>query len=857
MDIEVIEQSSIWTNAFADVSEAHRTRIKSALVSTRKNTALLVSGIAGDMKGYTVHDISHLDALWEIGSDLAGDSFNLNPAEVFVFGLSVFLHDSGMTLFAYPQGLSQLFSTSEWRIEAEAMGVENLDPSQIPAGIRDALVTNVLRNLHASQAASLATQSWQLEGKQYHLIEDVELRDHYGHIAGTIAHSHHWDSSTLRARLPARLGSVGSFPATWTVDAVKIAVLLRCADAAHIDHRRAPKFLRAMTRPVGVSADHWNFQSKIAKPFVKDGKLVYSSIQAFDESSVDAWYLSYDMARMVDRELGDAHDILASSGTELAVRGVAGVRSVSAFAELVTANGWVPVGVDLQVSDVPHLAKTLGGSALYSSPVAPLRELLQNAADAVDARSLVDESYSSSTRKIAIRIQREGVGWRLEVDDNGLGMSAMVLTRALLDFGKSFWRSQLAREEYPSMRSGFSSARGKFGIGFFSTFMWSDEVKVASRRFSDGANEAHVLEFRGGISHRPVLRKARPGELPLGISTRVSLKVSDDVVKMLTTPSTRSDVYDIFRPGRVVRDIPNGRTGAEYIVAALSIPVHLEMEGESKLLNQPDWESKGASDFVTYFAKYIGELQNIERVAALLTEVVSDDFVHGKALVAPPFGEKAMRGGLLIHDRGITIATFTHPHIFGVLSGKPATAARDRPTFDDPSTNIAWLEQQKKLLMENSIGDSEIVASQDILVKCGTFSEQHVMFLLDRRIASLDKAKELVSQLGEVSIWLSGSSRHEENFTWKAAQSLDTLLGLDVQPSLLHVLCEISIPEGLDVKRAVLGSGSSPFERILASLGAVLGPNPEVEIELVEVESYSRRTDKVVTIKRGAAPPAD
>ena len=237
--------------------------------------------------------------------------------------------------------------------------------------------------------------------------------------------------------------------------------------------------------------------------------------------------------------------------------------------------------------------------------------------------------------------------------------------------------------------------------------MWSNVVKVASRRYSDGAADAHVLEFVGGISHRPVLRKARSGELPIGLSTRVSLEVSEEVAHLISSPSEGNELSDMFRMSRPIRRIPRGISGAEHIVAALAIPVYLDVEGQSRLINMPNWEKATDFEFVSYFSKHMGDLSNLDRVAELLTEVVSDGKVRGKALLAPPFADEAMKGGLLIHDKGITISTIGHPLVFGVLDGRPATAARDTPSFDEPVENEAWLQAQKSLLLAKSKGDSE------------------------------------------------------------------------------------------------------------------------------------------------------
>src|SRR5690348_5678369 len=68
----------------------------------RENVGHLVSRIASDIPGLTVHDLTHLDALWDTASLVAEGAITLSPPEGFVLGASILLHDSAMTVAAYP-----------------------------------------------------------------------------------------------------------------------------------------------------------------------------------------------------------------------------------------------------------------------------------------------------------------------------------------------------------------------------------------------------------------------------------------------------------------------------------------------------------------------------------------------------------------------------------------------------------------------------------------------------------------------------------------------------------------------------------------------------------------------------------
>ncbi|MCA9423174.1 MAG: ATP-binding protein, partial [Nitrospira sp.] len=202
---------------------------------------------------------------------------------------------------------------------------------------------------------------------------------------------------------------------------------------------------------------------------------------------------------------------------------VKGIGSPEALAKTVQTRGWRPVDARIKVSDVPRIVESLGGSKLYGDdPFVPIIELIQNSADAIQARRKF-QKRSENWGEIFISIRELNDGNWLIVEDNGIGMSESFLTGPLLDFGNSFWRSSLVMEEFPGLVSSGMNAIGRFGIGFFSVFMLGDIVRVTSRRCDRGEETASVLEIRGGPAGRPILWKAKPGEAPLDGGTRVEV----------------------------------------------------------------------------------------------------------------------------------------------------------------------------------------------------------------------------------------------------------------------------------------------------------------------------------------------
>lgn len=302
-----------------------------------------------------------------------------------------------MSLAAYPGGLAEVMKTVAWKdavarlaLASEENAGTKFDVENPPHPVMDRVLPDVLRRLHADRAEELAEQAWRTpDESQVYLVEDSELRLFYGPTIGRIAHSHWWSVQKLEHEFSDDLGALAHRSRN-LIDQVKLACLLRVADALHLDSRRAPRFLRAITNPSGVSALHWSFQERLARPHIELDAVVFTTGQPFGGDDAEAWWLAYDTLNAVDRELRDVDLLLQARGREvLKARRVKGAGSPEILARTVQTRGWRPVDARLQVSDVPRIVENLGGPKLYGNdPTVALRELIQNAADAVQARAI-------------------------------------------------------------------------------------------------------------------------------------------------------------------------------------------------------------------------------------------------------------------------------------------------------------------------------------------------------------------------------------------------------------------------------------------------------------------------------------
>ncbi|MEV3967383.1 HSP90 family protein [Streptomyces sp. NPDC050698] len=141
---------------------------------------------------------------------------------------------------------------------------------------------------------------------------------------------------------------------------------------------------------------------------------------------------------------------------------------------------------------------------LYSSPRVYLRELMQNAVDALTARHTLEPA--APTGAFGVRLYADGSVVRVE--DDGVGLTEADVHSFLATIGRSSKRADRIAEQ----RGDFI---GQFGIGLLSCFLVADEIHVLSR--SARTPDAPAVEWRGrgdgsySVRTLPATARPRPG----------------------------------------------------------------------------------------------------------------------------------------------------------------------------------------------------------------------------------------------------------------------------------------------------------------------------------------------------------
>lgn len=590
------ERTRLWSNALSAggdaLDRAAKERLRTAYRQFWSNAVTLSRQIQRDLPNLTLHDESHFEALWGRADQIAGPSYALTPLEVFVLGGAILLHDAANSVAAFPGGLREIHGTPEWKDAAaewlERRG-EGSAAGELPEEAQGPVLFEALRALHAPRAETLASMQVRTDDATYRLFPDDQLREHLGGLIGSIAASHHWDVSALPARLRGPRGALTGMPANWTIRPVMLACLLRCADATQLDQRRAPDFLYGLLQLRGVSERHWRAQNRLATPFVDPNDshaLLFTSTMPFREQDADAWWIAFDAIQVANRELQAADSLLRDLKLPpFAVNRIRGADSPARLAEHVSVQGWRPVSAEVKVGRVDKIVDMFGGDKLYGHDLSvPLRELIQNAADAVRLRRELEPSGSHDEGQVTVRLSRvteeEASDFRLSVEDDGIGMSEAVLTGPLLDFGGSYVSSALVKSERPGLLSKGRRRIGKYGIGFFSCFMLAKEVLVTSRPFDQGLDCCRTLRFRDGMVTRPLLLEHRPTDFGARLTTRVSLLLTPDrKAEMLTLRTGISSSGTSISLAQLVG----------ILCPMLDVDVYLEDEAGRRLIHTRRW----------------------------------------------------------------------------------------------------------------------------------------------------------------------------------------------------------------------------------------------------------------------------
>ena len=293
-------------------------------------------------------------------------------------------------------------------------------------------------------------------------------------------------------------------------------------------------------------------------------------------------------------------------------------------------------------------------NSIYTHKEIFLREIISNASDAIDKlyfKSLTDDTVGISRDEFRILITLDKENRKIIISDNGIGMTAEELENNLGVIAKS--GSQKFKTENTNENIDII---GQFGVGFYSAFMVSSNVKVISKAY--GCDEANCWESSGadGYTVTPC-EKAQTG-------TDIILSVSEN-----TDEVNYDEFLDSYRISALIKRYSNYIRYPIMMEFTSSRPVEgkegeYEDVTELRTLNSmlPIWKKSKSElsddEYNTFYKEVFYDYENPLRVIHSKTE---GQATYNALLYIPshaPFDyySKNYEKGLQLFSKGVLIS---------------------------------------------------------------------------------------------------------------------------------------------------------------------------------------------------------
>lgn len=631
--------------------------LSQSIIDIRENCLHLADTIKILIPGFTDHSVKHMDALWSISdvifTECEIEKFSL--AEAFILGASFYFHDLGMALGATKEGIEKLKQNEIYNSIYQRLkfGYNLADEKSEAIALQIAA-----RELHAKTAIKLCNEK--IPGLDKFIIEKESIRNCWANYIGDISASHHWTLGEVDSKLGVR--GVVPAPNKDNIDLSYIACALRIIDYAHVNHERA-NYLERLFR-INIddkSLVHWKAQENIDGPSRFENKLKYASNKPI--ADVEAWWLFYDMASGLDKEIVEVGEYLESkhwSKERFSLEGVQHVKTPKSFSTLVRTLNFEPIDIRFKPDSIERLVEILGGKTLYGNDqYAPLRELLQNSRDAILLRKQTKSNDDDSDYKgrITISLNTSTTPAKLIIKDNGIGMDSKVIQDYLLGIASDYWNSQDYYNDFPDAKEKGFSPTGKFGIGFLSVFMIGDNIAVETER---KARHNLRLSLKGLGKHGSLVSSMSTGNIGSTI--------------MIEITKQESEIY----------------SNLEIIVKArapmLSFPVYINTPTQQSIIEEGWWKIINQKDFFDFTSKWNGvsnhsneedylynryylyrnrenvEFETVDRFKkwpSKQPEIINDNF---RLLAIPDFGK------VILCSKGIAVKTISLNGLTGIIN---------------------------------------------------------------------------------------------------------------------------------------------------------------------------------------------
>lgn len=464
------------------------------LLHIKRSVALLLGQIGreGIFDQYTKHDISHIDEMLKNLDWIIPEQTQqvMSEADWLMIVLAVYFHDMGMLVTkdeysARTRPESGFTSFCEQVLFAGASGPDyKAKVAKLSSEDKERfLYQEFVRFKHAERIrAWIMGQTKDQLGIAHSVIAEVSkllepLGPQFRWDLGIVCESHHLND--LNEVQKYKVSQPYGNSEAETVNLQYCAVLLRTADLLHITSDRTPSIeFRTINPNDPLSQQEWAKQMAVKRVRAKlgvneEGQLDEDAPR--DTVEVHAFFTQEDGFFGLTSYLGYAAEQLKKSNEWISHS----IRQRLAKHEFpwrriddtnIETEGFIRDAFEFTI-DQAKILDLLTGHTLYNDTNIVLRELVQNAIDAI----LLKFFPASPLDTGHVVIRWDSTARVLSVQDNGTGMTQEIINNFLLKVGSSRYQDP----EFIKKNPEFSSI-SRFGIGVLSTFMIADSVEIIS-----------------------------------------------------------------------------------------------------------------------------------------------------------------------------------------------------------------------------------------------------------------------------------------------------------------------------------------------------------------------------------------
>lgn len=484
-------------------------KIKDSIASMLK-----AIGTNGIFEQYTIHDISHVNEMLKIAEWLIPDSTKelMTDAEWLMLTLAIYFHDLGMVVSK--KEFEQRESNTLF-VEFKQNALENTTP-EYKKFIEDDkyLYQEFVRANHAFRI-----REW-LENKRENksgvtneqseiLNADLSyLSEKFKCDLGVICESHHKDDidNFEKYKIKYRYGNETQS----VVNLNYIALILRCTDLLHITNDRTPSIERKLldvSNPVSIL--EWEKQQAvkaIAPQSKRDGEGNIDDTIEKDTIEITAYFSGSDTAdayfglssylQYVKKELSVCNKIAKKAKKQEGSKYDFPWKNIDE--SNITTEGFEAKKLEFTIEQ-DNILKLLVGHTLYNDSSVVVRELTQNAIDAIKLQKILEKDKRKAAYKGKIIIDWDNTNRILSFSDNGTGMTISDIENYLLKVGASKYRQKQFQETYKEF-----NPISRFGIGILTCFMVANDIDIETN--SVDADEVSFLCLRN-VNGKYLLKK--------------------------------------------------------------------------------------------------------------------------------------------------------------------------------------------------------------------------------------------------------------------------------------------------------------------------------------------------------------